>query len=180
MEPMEHSPRRSAFLAVTTIVAVQSTIAQPAPQAVASADQHELVEKATPAAAPARPKKARKLLVIDLNIGRRGHPSIPYANLAIETMAWKTKAFEPVFSNDLTMLRAANIRQFDAIYLNNTIGDLFAEPKARDSLVSFLQAGGGLAGNHAVTVPSTEWPEPATAWPTRKFWSAWRTPRHRW
>jgi type 1 glutamine amidotransferase len=120
-------------------------------------DERSQVEQAAPAAAPAKPKKQRKLLVVDLNIGRRGHLSIPYARLAIEAMARKTKAFEPVFSNDLAMLRPENLNQFDAIYLNNTIGDLFAEPAARDGLESFLSAGGGLAGHHAVTVTSTDW-----------------------
>ncbi len=120
-------------------------------------EERALIEQAAPATAPAKPKKPRKLLVLDLNIGRRGHPSIPHARLAIETMARNTRAFEPVFTNDLAMLRPESLRQFDAIYLNNTAGDLFADPAARDGLDSFLRSGGGLAGHHAVTVTSTEW-----------------------
>lgn len=126
---------------------------------IISDEQRALVEKAAPAEAPAKPKKPRKLLVMDLNLGRSGHPSIPYANLAIQVMARKTKAFEPVFSNDLSLLRAENLRQFDALYLNNTIGDLFGTPELRDSLSAFLAGGGGLVGHHAVTVTSTDWPE---------------------
>ena len=124
-----------------------------------SDEERALVEKAIPASAPATPKKPRRLLVMDLNIGRRGHPSIPHANLAIELMGKRTGAFEAVHSNDLSMLKAENLRKFDAIYLNNTIGNLFETAELRDSLAAFLNAGGGLLGHHAVTVTSTEWPE---------------------
>lgn len=96
---------------------------------------------------------------MDLNIGRRGHPSIPHANLAIELMGKRTGAFDAVHSNDLSMLKAENLRKFDAIYLNNTIGNLFETAELRDSLTAFLEDGGGLLGHHAVTVTSTEWPE---------------------
>ena len=41
------------------------------------------VEAAVPATAQAKPKKPRKLLVIDLNVAYPGHGSIPAADLAI-------------------------------------------------------------------------------------------------
>lgn len=124
-----------------------------------SEEDRARIETALPAAAPAKPAKPRKLLVMDLNLGRRGHPSIPYANRTIERMGQTTKAFEAVFSNDLTMLKAENLKQFDALYLNNTIGGLFDALDARDGLVAFLRNGGGLIGHHAVTVTSTDWAE---------------------
>jgi type 1 glutamine amidotransferase len=108
-----------------------------------------------------RPKKPRRLLVVDTNIGRQGHPSIPYANLAVELMGKKTGAFETVTSHDTSMLEPENLRQFDALYLNNTIGDLFDTPAKKDALLALLRGGGGLLANHAATITSPEWPEMA-------------------
>ena len=97
--------------------------------------------------------------MIDLNIGRPGHPSIPHANLAVELMGKETGAYEAVFSNDRSMLQPENLSRFDAVFLNNTIGPLFDTPELRASFRDFLAAGGGLVANHAVTVTSEDWPE---------------------
>lgn len=131
-------------------------VRRPAPVTPA---QRELIEREVPRTAPATPRKPRKLLVMDLNVGRGGHPSIPHANLAIERMGQLTGAYEAVFSNDLSMFLPGNLKQFDAVYLNNTIGDLFPTPEARQSFAAFLAGGGGLAGNHAATVTSVKWEE---------------------
>src|SRR5438067_2937880 len=76
-----------------------------------TADERERMEKLIPASAPAKPAKARKILVLDINIGHGQHPSIPFAKLALELMASHTKAFEPVFDNNPEMLKAANLKQ---------------------------------------------------------------------
>ncbi len=124
-----------------------------------SPEEHQKIERALPRRAPAVPAKPRKLLVIDLNVGRHGHPSIPHANLAVELMGKKTGAYEAVFSNDPSMLQRDNLRQFDAVFLNNTIGPIFNTPELRASFRAFLSNGGGLVANHAVTVTSEDWPE---------------------
>jgi len=94
-----------------------------------------------------------------LNISYGGHRSIPHANLALELIGKKTGAFEPVFSNDLANLKYDKIRQFDAVYLNNTVGMIFVDPEVREGLVRFVREGGGLAGNHGVSHASMDWPE---------------------
>ena len=124
-----------------------------------SPEERQKIEEAIPPTASAVPAKSRKLLVIDLNIGRHGHPSIPHANLAVELMGRKTGAYEAVFSNDRAMLLPDNLGQFDAVFLNNTIGPLFDTPELRASFSAFLSNGGGLVANHAVTVTSEDWPE---------------------
>ncbi|MBL8226925.1 MAG: ThuA domain-containing protein [Bryobacterales bacterium] len=124
-----------------------------------SAEEKALIEKAIPDQAMANPKKPRKLLVVDSNIGRRGHPSIPHANLAMEWMAKKTGAFDVVFSNDPEMWKPEKLKQFDAVYLNNTIGEIFPTAEAKASFQRYIEEGGGLVANHAVTVTATEWPE---------------------
>lgn len=117
------------------------------------------VEAAIPATAPAVPKKPRKLLVFDLNVGRGGHPAIPHANLAMQLMGQKTGAFEATVTSEPSMLYPAQLKEFDAVYLNNTIGDIFATPEVREGFVSFVKNGGGLIGNHATTVTATDYPE---------------------
>jgi type 1 glutamine amidotransferase len=124
-----------------------------------SPEERQKIEAALPPRAPAKPKKPRKLLVLDLNVAYGGHRSIPHANLALELMGKKTGAFEPVFSNDLANLKYDKIRQFDAIYLNNTVGMIFVDPEVREGLTRFVREGGGLAGNHGVSHASMDWGE---------------------
>ena len=97
--------------------------------------------------------------MIDLQVGYPGHPSIPYANYVLDQYGKKTGAWEATFSNDLANFQYAKLRQYDAIFLNNTVGMLFADPEVRTSIVRFLKEGGGLAGYHASTHASIDWPE---------------------
>jgi type 1 glutamine amidotransferase len=122
-------------------------------------EERAKIEAALPAKALAVPQKPRRLLVFDLNVGYGGHASIPYANLAMQLMGERTGSFEATVSSDPAMLDAASLRQFDAIYLNNTVGDIFPTPEVREALASFVANGGGLVGNHGATVASTEWAE---------------------
>jgi hypothetical protein len=124
-----------------------------------SEEELRLIEQAIPASAPATPHKPRKLLVVDLNVGKLGHPSIPYANIAVRWMGEKTGAYQAVFSNDAALLAPDKITQFDAVYLNNTHGDIFDTPEKREAFRNFIMQGGGLVANHAVTVTSTAWTE---------------------
>ncbi len=124
-----------------------------------SPEERAKIEAALPPQAPAQPKKPRKLLVFDLNVGRFGHPSIPHANLAMQLMGKKTGAFEATVSSDPAILEPARLAEFDAVFLNNTIGDIFATPQARDAFSRFIANGGGLMANHAATVTATSWPE---------------------
>ena len=51
----------------------------------------------------------------------------------------------------------ANLRQYDAIYLNNTVGDIFNTPEIRAGFVAFVENGGGVVGNHGTSVASPKW-----------------------
>ncbi len=105
------------------------------------------------------PAKPRKLLVVYLNVAYGGHPSIAYANVAVELMGKRTGAYEPVFSNDLAILRGEKLLQFDALYLNNTVGPVLNGREIRENLIRFIQEGGGLIGNHGTGRTSLDWPE---------------------
>ena len=120
-----------------------------------TAEEREKVESALPARASARPRKPRKLLVVDY---RGGHPSVPCADLAVELMGSKTGAYQTVISHDTTLLAADQLKQFDAVYLNNTVGDIFA-PELREGFAAFIRDGGGLVANHGSSVASPDWAE---------------------
>lgn len=137
----------------------QAQAKAPRPPREVTAEERSKIEAALPAAAPAKPRRPRKLLVIDANLGRSGHPAIPFANLAVELMGKRTGAFEATITHDIAMLEPETLFQYDALYLNNTIGDLFDTPSKREGLLRFLREGRGLMANHAATVTSTDWPE---------------------
>jgi len=122
-------------------------------------DVRAKIDAALPAAAPAKPKKARKLLVIDACVANMSHNVIPHANYAIEQMGKKTGAYEAIFSNDFNHLKYPAIKQFDAIFLNSTVGELFPDPEVREGLTRFVREGGGIALLHGATYASRNWPE---------------------
>jgi type 1 glutamine amidotransferase len=145
--------------------------APPAPQKfivpaslVTEADRQK-IEAAIPDKAPATPLKPRKLLIFDLNVGYGGHGSIPFANLAFTLMGRKTGAFETVVSHDPSVFAPESLKQFDAVFLNNTVGNLFEEPAWRKSLMDFVNGGGGLMGVHGTSVAFTRWPGAIEDWP---------------
>ncbi len=81
------------------------------------------ITDAMPDKAPATPLKKRKVLVYSKCSGFY-HGSIPYGNKAFEIMGAKTGAFEAVVSDDLSNFEADKLKEFDAIILNNTTGEL--------------------------------------------------------
>jgi type 1 glutamine amidotransferase/sugar phosphate isomerase/epimerase len=120
--------------------------------------ERELVEAAIPARAFAKPRKPRKLLIFDRNVNYGGHGSISTANLAFELMGRKTGAFETTVSRDPEVFRPESLRQFDGVFFNNCVGNLFTDPALRQSLVEFVYAGGGMMGVHGTSVAFTQWP----------------------
>jgi type 1 glutamine amidotransferase len=153
--------RRSLYAVLTILAAAgaQTPAPQPVPMRTKiSPEDRQKVEAALPQKAPAKPRKARRLLVMDLQVNYGGHRSIPHANLALERMAETTGAFQAVFSNDLANLQWEKLRRFDALYLNNTVGPIFSTPEVRESLARYIREGGGLAGNHGATHASLDWP----------------------
>jgi type 1 glutamine amidotransferase len=115
--------------------------------------------EAIPSQIVAPPKKPRKLLVLDLNVAYPGHASIPVVNYALKKLADHTGAFQVVFDNNLDNLRYPAIKQFDAIFMNNTVGMIFADATVRESVMQFVQEGGGLAGIHGATHANMDWPD---------------------
>jgi sugar phosphate isomerase/epimerase/type 1 glutamine amidotransferase len=162
---------RRRFLGAATAAAASlalphgSLVAAESPAASENADR-ERIEAALPAKAPAAPRKPRRLLIFDLNVGYGGHPSARTANLAFTLMGKKTGAFETVVSRDPAVFAPESLKTFDAVFLNNTVGNLFTDPALRQSLLEFVYGGGGLMGVHGTSVAFTRWPEGAKEdWP---------------
>jgi type 1 glutamine amidotransferase/sugar phosphate isomerase/epimerase len=147
------------------LAASHLTNGPPAALAEAGADEREKIAAAIPTVAFVKPRRKRKLLIFTLNVGYGGHASIPTANLAFTLMGEKTGAFETVISKDPSVFRAENLKDFDAVFFNNTVGNLFEDPALRQSLVEFVYGGGGLMGVHGTTVAFTKWPGAIEDWP---------------
>jgi hypothetical protein len=64
---------------------------QPPRRREVTAEGRQKIENAIPSQAPAKPRKPRKLLVVDYG---GYHPSVPYANLAVELMGIRTGAYQ--------------------------------------------------------------------------------------
>src|SRR5262245_53772586 len=112
---------RKALISAAVLALIFFESLAPA-QNVAEAERQK-VEAALPAKAPARPVKPRKLLIFDLNVGYPGHRSIPTAELAFTLMGKKTGAFETTVSRDPKVFERESLRQFDAVFFNNTVGN---------------------------------------------------------
>ena len=74
-------------------------------------------------------------------------------------MGEKTGAFIATLSSEPDAISAANLKQYDAVYLNNTVGDVFDTPEMRAALAAFVANGGGVVGNHGTSVASPNWTE---------------------
>jgi len=125
-----------------------------------SPQEAQKIEDAAPSKAPAEPKSARKLLVFTLCNDFK-HSSIPYCTKALQVIGQKTGAFEVTQSDDMSVFKAENLRQFDAVCLNNTTKLDFSDAALRQSLMDFVRGGKGLIGIHAATDNFYDWPEAA-------------------
>jgi type 1 glutamine amidotransferase len=153
--------KSSAMAQVCLVLAVGSI---PAFNQELPSTQKQLVDTALPEHAPAKPKKSRRLLVTNLSM-RDGKPfrgssyeAIPAGNYALERMGALTGAYEVVFSSDLEMFRPANLKQFDAICFNNTVGVLFDDAELRRSLLQFVESGKGFVGIHDAIATFVQYP----------------------
>ncbi|MBN2450977.1 MAG: ThuA domain-containing protein [Lentisphaeria bacterium] len=134
-------------------------------QAAVRPDVLQSIEAALPTAAPAAPRRPRRLLIYDANVGYGGHGSIPVANEAFTRMGERTGAFATTVSRDPEAFRPESLARFDAVFFNNTVGNLFEVPELRQSLVEFVYGGGGLLGIHGASVAFTRWPGAHEDWP---------------
>lgn len=124
------------------------------------AEDKKKIDAALPHQVIAKVKKPRKLLVIDLCPGGGYyHDTIAHANYALRGIGKNTGAFEPIFSNDLNNLKYPKIKEFDGVFLNSVVGEVFPDPDVLNGLLRFVREGGGVAGIHGSTYASQDLPE---------------------
>jgi type 1 glutamine amidotransferase len=111
-----------------------------------------------PRQAYAKPKKPRKLLVIE-SLHGMSHDTIPHVNVMLEEMGKITGAWQTEFSNDLNNLRSPKIKEYDGIFLNDIVGEFLPDPEIRESLARFVKEGGGIGGKHGTPWASRNWDE---------------------
>ena len=153
------------FALIFSVSAVRATaqdspVIKVVPDSIVTAEQKSLIEKAIPSKAVVQPRKARKLLIFDINADYGGHGSIPYANYAFTLMGHATGAFETAISRDPQVFQADSLKQFDAIFFNNNVGNIFSDPQLRQNIVNFVRHGGGLMGVHGTTAAFLNWSGP--------------------
>jgi len=170
--------RAVAFLALAALFPASAAEEIPAARA-------KQIRDAAPAKAQVTPVKPRRVLVwvtrphLMEKDPHKGY-CIPYGTAAFKILGEKTGAYTPVVSDDLAMLLPENIRQFDAIVLNNASGpwitptdedmnrDVFKKAGAdkaaveqvlRKSFVQYVAEGGGVVGIHFAIGANRHWPE---------------------
>lgn len=133
------------------------------------------IAESLPAEAPAKPKAKRKVLVFSKTAGFR-HGSIPTGIKAMQMLGEKTGAFEVTATEDESAFEPENLKQYQAVLMLNTTGEVFKpkkmpedeggkkaalerEERLKKSLLDFVNGGGGLAGVHSATDTYKNWKE---------------------
>jgi type 1 glutamine amidotransferase len=126
------------------------------PQVACQSDVDKMMA-ALPDKAIAKPLKPRKVLVLGHASGFV-HSSIPLAAKMMEEMGKKTGAWTATTTYNPADINAANLAQYDLVFLDSTTGCFLDDPadKAatdarRAALLDFIRGGKGIAGIHAAT-----------------------------
>jgi type 1 glutamine amidotransferase len=142
------------FMGLNAAVPAAGDVAQAQNQTPRAEDVAAMMA-ALPGQAPAKPRQPRRVLVLGRAAGFV-HSSIPLAARTIEEMGKKTGAWSTTITYDAADINAANLKQFDAIFLASTTGAFLDDPKdaaataaRREALLAFVRGGKGLAGIHA-------------------------------
>ena len=104
------------------------------------------LQQALPDKALVNAAAKRKLLVF-YRADDYPHDSIPHWNKCIELLGEKTGAFTATLSQDYADLTMENLKQYDAIFFNNTCRMRTPE-NVKSALIDFISSGKGIAANH--------------------------------
>ena len=121
-------------------------------------ETNQKIEAAIPRQAYAKPKKARKLLVLE-SLHGMSHNTIPHTNVMIKRAGEITGAWEAEFNNDLDNLKYPKIKEYDGVFINSAVGEMLPDPEVREGLSRYVREGGGLGGIHGTPWASRNWDE---------------------
>lgn len=120
-------------------------------------DDVEKMMAALPDKAPAKPQRARNVLVLGRAVGYV-HSSIPLAAKTVAALGEKTGAWKTTITYDAADINVRNLNQYDAVFLASTTGCFLDDPNdpaatdaRRAALLDFVRSGKGLAGIHAAS-----------------------------
>ena len=107
------------------------------------------------AAQPIVPPK--RILYVTLSAGFK-HDSIPASIQALKQIAAQSGKLEVVQTEDVSLLNAAALRDFDAVMFFTT-GELPISDAQKRDLLDFVRNGKGFGGVHSATDTFYQWPE---------------------
>ncbi len=123
----------------------------------ATPDTVAAMEAALPKTPAAKPLHARKVLVFG-NAAGFVHSSIPLAAKTVEELGKQGNLWTTTISYNPADINAANLKQYDVIFLDSTTGcflDDLKDPAAtaarRKAFMDFVNGGKGIAGIHAAS-----------------------------
>ena len=115
------------------------------------------IQAALPAKPEVAPAKPRKLLVFYRTDGFP-HSVIPEFNKMLELLGEKTGAYKATLSQSYDDLQAERLKEFDAVFFNNTCRMATPEP-VKKALQEYVKSGKGFVGNHGAGDNWHDWPE---------------------
>lgn len=158
---------RNVFLILSMGVLVGCTtpkhVVAPAPSGGIQPPSEEwisTIESLAPKKATEKPAEPRKVLVFSLATGYK-HTVAPHVKEVVKVLGEKSGAFEVTFNDDISVFEKENLKQYNAVLLNNVCPDrskrdlfwdvLKDEQKAaelEDNLLEYVANGGGLVVVH--------------------------------
>ncbi len=149
-------------IALALLAAVSTTTAQGRKPIKLTAAWKERITKTAPSKATVTPEAKRKVLIFSLMTGFK-HWVTPHTTEIVRIIGKKTGAYDVVKSTDINMFSVENLKQFDAVFLNNTCSkgprrnmflDALGKGKEDEAaaleknLIDFIASGKGLVALH--------------------------------
>jgi uncharacterized protein (TIGR03437 family) len=100
----------------------------------------------------------RRILYVTATYGYRHSDSIDASVALFQQMAEQSGAFAIDHTEDVSLLTAANLRNYDAVYFF-TSGELPLSDQQKADLLDFVRQGKGFGGSHSATDCNYTWPE---------------------
>src|SRR3954468_11134634 len=110
------------------------------------------------AAAEAASGATRRVLYLTATYGFRHEASINASIQVMQELAKASGVFEVVHTEDVSLINADTLRNYDAVYFF-TSGELPFSDRQKADLLDFIRQGKGFGGSHSATDTLYTWPE---------------------
>src|SRR5437762_1127321 len=100
----------------------------------------------------------RRILYVTATAGFRHTDSIDASIEVMRQLAQESGVLEIIHTEDLSLIEAGNLRNFDAIYFF-TSGELPLSDRQKSDLLDFVRQGKGFGGSHSATDCLYTWPD---------------------